>query len=92
VCYFFNNKQNQRSKRQTMADVEAQVKPSSEVYIDVKKAEAAFSDDEKKTLHLMQRYRSAANYITASQLYLQDNFLMKEPLKPEHIKDRLLGT
>lgn len=74
-----------------MANVEQQVKPSSTVYIDVKKAEASFSDEEKKVLGLLKRYRAAANYLSASQLYLQDNFLVKEPLKPEHIKDRLLG-
>src|SRR5688500_8465941 len=33
----------------------------------------------------------AANYLSASQIYLQDNFLLKEPLKPDHIKQRLLG-
>lgn len=29
--------------------------------------------------------------MSAIQIYLQDNFLLKEPLKPEHIKPRLLG-
>jgi xylulose-5-phosphate/fructose-6-phosphate phosphoketolase len=33
----------------------------------------------------------AANYISAIQIYLKDNFLLEEPLRPEHIKDRLLG-
>src|SRR4029077_672473 len=33
----------------------------------------------------------AANYIGAAQLYLRDNALLREPLKPEHIKARLLG-
>lgn len=37
------------------------------------------------------RYQRAANYLAAAQIYLQDNVLLKEPLKPEHIKDRLLG-
>jgi xylulose-5-phosphate/fructose-6-phosphate phosphoketolase len=39
----------------------------------------------------MQRYWQAANYLTAGQIYLRDNPLLREPLKPEHIKPRLLG-
>ncbi len=33
----------------------------------------------------------AANYISAIQIYLKDNFLLEKPLRPEHIKERLLG-
>lgn len=33
----------------------------------------------------------AADYLSAVQIYLKDNFLLEEPLKPEHIKERLLG-
>src|SRR5580704_8086413 len=33
----------------------------------------------------------AANYIGAAQLYLRDNALLRDPLKPENIKARLLG-
>lgn len=33
----------------------------------------------------------AADYLSAVQIYLQDNYLLTEPLKPEHIKTRLLG-
>lgn len=33
----------------------------------------------------------AANYLGASELYLQENALLREPLKPEDIKARLLG-
>ncbi|MEO6630576.1 MAG: phosphoketolase family protein [Mucilaginibacter sp.] len=36
-------------------------------------------------------YWNAANYLSAGQIYLQENALLKEPLKPEHIKPRLLG-
>ena len=42
-------------------------------------------------LDLMQRYWQAANYLTIGQIYLQDNALLREPLRPEHIKPRLLG-
>lgn len=37
------------------------------------------------------KYVRAADYLSAAQIYLQDNFLLKEPLKAEHIKPRLLG-
>jgi xylulose-5-phosphate/fructose-6-phosphate phosphoketolase len=33
----------------------------------------------------------AANYLSVGQIYLLDNPLLTEPLKPEHIKPRLLG-
>ena len=40
---------------------------------------------------VLTRYQRATNYLAAAQIYLQDNILLQEPLKPEHIKDRLLG-
>jgi xylulose-5-phosphate/fructose-6-phosphate phosphoketolase len=46
------------------------------------------SDEE---LALMDAYWRAANYISAGQLYLLANPLLEEPLRPEHIKPRLLG-
>ena len=36
-------------------------------------------------------YWRAANYLSVGQIYLYDNPLLKEPLKPEHVKPRLLG-
>lgn len=46
---------------------------------------------DQRRLELMHRYWCAANYLTVGQIYLQANPLLKEPLKPEHIKPRLLG-
>ena len=40
---------------------------------------------------LLDRYWQAANYLTVAQIYLADNPLLREPLRPEHIKPRLLG-
>jgi len=37
------------------------------------------------------RYRRAVDYLAAAQIYLKSNPLLEEPLKPEHIKERLLG-
>src|SRR6266702_4674495 len=39
----------------------------------------------------LDAYWRAANYLTVGQIYLQDNPLLREPLRPEHIKPRLLG-
>jgi xylulose-5-phosphate/fructose-6-phosphate phosphoketolase len=36
-------------------------------------------------------YWDAANYLTVAQIYLQANPLLREPLRAEHIKPRLLG-
>ena len=36
-------------------------------------------------------YWRAANYLSVGQIYLLDNPLLREPLRPEHIKPRLLG-
>ncbi|HVT00476.1 MAG TPA: phosphoketolase family protein [Solirubrobacterales bacterium] len=36
-------------------------------------------------------YWEAANFLTVGQIYLQDNPLLREALRPEHIKPRLLG-
>ena len=33
----------------------------------------------------------AANYLSVGQIYLLDNPLLRETLKPEHLKPRLLG-
>jgi xylulose-5-phosphate/fructose-6-phosphate phosphoketolase len=38
-----------------------------------------------------EKYLRAANYLAAIQIYLQDNYLLEEPLQPHHIKERLLG-
>ncbi len=42
-------------------------------------------------LDAIARYRRVTNYLAAAQIYLKTNVLLEEPLKPEHIKDRLLG-
>ncbi|HEY8686430.1 MAG TPA: phosphoketolase, partial [Chloroflexota bacterium] len=42
-------------------------------------------------LSRMHRYWQAANYLTIGQIYLQNNPLLSNPLRPEDIKPRLLG-
>ena len=46
------------------------------------------SADELRT---MDAYWRACNYLCVGMLYLRQNPLLREPLKPEHIKHRLLG-
>jgi xylulose-5-phosphate/fructose-6-phosphate phosphoketolase len=42
-------------------------------------------------LRLLDAYWRAANYLSVGQIYLLDNPLLREPLKAEHVKPRLLG-
>ncbi|MBD1540399.1 phosphoketolase family protein [Pseudarthrobacter oxydans] len=50
--------------------------------------EAVLSSDQLERIHAWWR---AANYLSVGQIYLMDNPLLREPLRPEHIKPRLLG-
>jgi len=51
-------------------------------------AAAKLADEEAAAY---ERYRRAANYLSAAQIYLCGNPLLEEPLRGEHVKDRLLG-
>lgn len=51
----------------------------------------AVTEAEGEDFELLDRYWSAANYLTVAQIYLQENPLLREPLVPSHIKPRLLG-
>ena len=59
-------------------DISAQTKPAA----------APLSAD---ALRKLDAYWRAANYLSVGQIYLLDNPLLREPLKLEHIKPRLLG-
>ena len=50
-------------------------------------SQPATADD----LALLDAYWRAANYLSVGQIYLLDNPLLREPLRPEHVKPRLLG-
>jgi len=45
----------------------------------------------KADVDSIHAYWRACNYLAAGMIYLQENPLLREPLKPEHIKRRLLG-
>ena len=51
-------------------------------------AASPLSDD---LLRRIDAYWRAANYVSVGQIYLMDNPLLREPLKVEHTKPRLLG-
>jgi xylulose-5-phosphate/fructose-6-phosphate phosphoketolase len=42
-------------------------------------------------LDALDAWWRAANYLSVGQIYLMDNALLTEPLRPEHVKPRLLG-
>ncbi|TIP95414.1 MAG: phosphoketolase, partial [Mesorhizobium sp.] len=42
-------------------------------------------------LHDIDAHWRAANYLTIGQIYLLDNPLLREPLRLDHVKPRLLG-
>ena len=42
-------------------------------------------------LYKIDKYWNAANYLAVGQLYLLDNPLLREPLKREHIKKKIVG-
>jgi xylulose-5-phosphate/fructose-6-phosphate phosphoketolase len=45
----------------------------------------------QQDLDLIDAYWRAANYLSVGQIYLLDNPLLREPLRAEHVKPRLLG-
>jgi len=51
------------------------------------KAKPLSAEELRKT----EAYWRACNYLSLGMIYLQENPLLTEPLRPEHIKNRLLG-
>ncbi len=49
---------------------------------------APLDEEEARKTHAFWR---ACNYLAVGMIYLQANALLREPLKPEHIKNRMLG-
>ena len=45
----------------------------------------------QKELNQLDAWWRASNYLAAGQLYLLDNPLLRTPLKPEHIKKKIVG-
>jgi xylulose-5-phosphate/fructose-6-phosphate phosphoketolase len=54
-------------------------------------SEAAVATRDQAVLRRIDSYWRAANYLSVGQIYLLDNPMLREPLRVEHIKPRLLG-
>src|ERR1700691_2302168 len=52
---------------------------------------APLTDENADKFALLDRYWRAANYLSGRQIYLLGNALLRQPLRREHIKPRLLG-
>jgi xylulose-5-phosphate/fructose-6-phosphate phosphoketolase len=63
------------------------VKPAAKTAARMSKKPALTADQLRK----MDAWWRAANYLSAGQLYLLDNPLLREPLKPEHLKKTIVG-
>jgi xylulose-5-phosphate/fructose-6-phosphate phosphoketolase len=48
-------------------------------------------ENSKDLIHQIESYWKMTNFLAGAQIYLKENVLLREPLKAEHIKDRLLG-
>jgi len=49
------------------------------------------TDEDKKAFPHLEKYRRAANYLAVAMIYMKDNVLLKEELKRDDVKERLLG-
>ncbi|MEH2086824.1 phosphoketolase family protein [Nostoc sp.] len=65
------------------------ISPSKPKVSDIENGKSVTLNTEE--LRQINTYWRACNYLALGMIYLQDNPLLKEPLKPEHIKNRLLG-
>ena len=57
----------------------------------LKKSRTERSALSAEELRRIDAYWRACNYLAAGMIYLQDNPLLRKPLRPAHIKNRLLG-
>ncbi len=57
----------------------------------IKDSDIAAQPLSKDEVNKLDAYWRAANYLSVGQIYLLDNPLLKQPLRIEHIKPRLLG-
>jgi XFP-like protein len=65
-----------------------QARADGEMMREVALTEGALTGDQVRAI---DRFWRAANYLSVGQIYLRDNPLLRDPLKIEHVKPRLLG-
>ncbi len=78
------------TRRPTAKGGTARIRPPARAH-DGPPAPAPSGALDAESLHLIDAYWRASNYLAAAQIYLLANPLLLEPLQPEHIKPRLLG-
>ena len=71
-----------------MIPAAAQPRPASPNTSDAAAADRLSNDDLQK----LDAYWRACTYLAAGMIYLRSNPLLRQPLKPEHVKQRLLGA
>jgi xylulose-5-phosphate/fructose-6-phosphate phosphoketolase len=76
---------------QTPQVASRRAKPGSGDHSGWHKSGATLSLARPVDLKAIAGYRRAADYLAAAQIYLRDNCLLDEPLRPEHVKEHLLG-
>ncbi len=79
----YNDRERNQSRSTAMAKTLSRPSPSGSSAL-----ENSLTTEE---LTKINRYWRAANYLSVGQIYLRDNPLLREPLKLEHTKPRLLG-
>src|ERR1700674_5778352 len=72
-------------------EVNPSPEPLMQATIPIETASLAQNPLSADELRKINAYWRAANYLSVGQIYLYDNPLLKEPLRLEHIKPRLLG-
>src|ERR1044071_1196158 len=70
-----------------MARTSTEAKPKTGEVVKATAAGSLSAEELKK----LDAYCRASNHVSAGQIYLLDNPLLKQPLKREHVKPRLLG-
>src|SRR6266436_6572334 len=65
--------------------------PPGEIHVAIHSRRSAVSPLSDAELALLDAWWRAANYLSIGQIYLRDNPLLRQPLRVEHVKPRLLG-
>ena len=74
-----------------VAEAETTLSSSLSAYGPARSTIAGSSPLPQDDVRKLDAYWRACNYLALGMIYLQDNPLLREPLRPEHIKNRLLG-
>lgn len=65
--------------------------PMESHFTNIQQVEQALTEQQKQDLVALKLQRDCANFLSAAQIYLTENCLLRKPLVAEDIKTRLLG-